>query len=342
MPCSINGIGASGVIASNMTNAVPPAVSAAVNAPGRPMLGHDAVGDDQDLPVAKAGEHLPQPPTRSGAHQQRRLRNRQQPGHHPGRAHRRRQSDGAHHVTHEIRYHDRFPCSEFAFRRVHFDLNRAAGQHFLPATSRLNCSRQQATESAHREAAGSVRRRSVAMKKVVGISLGASDQDFEFSARFLRQRFNVRRLGTDGSTAKAVKLLKHWEQHADAIGLGVVKDSYTVGARRYIEKDSTRMKERRDAHSRDHRRAPLRHPAGMGGAPRPDQARQLLQQRQRAVLLGDDQLQAGHGDVRVHAEPAVRRPAAAARRAQAPDLARRAGALHQRRALRARTGRRPR
>ncbi len=80
------------------------------------------------------------------------------------------------------------------------------------------------------------------MKTVVGISLGAGDQDFEFSARFLGQQFNVRRLGTNGSTAKAVKLLKHWEQHADAIGLGVVKDSYTVGSRRYVEKDSTRMK----------------------------------------------------------------------------------------------------
>jgi len=79
------------------------------------------------------------------------------------------------------------------------------------------------------------------MKTVVGISLGAGDQDFEFSARFLRHRFTVRRLGTNGSTAGAVKLLKHWEHHADAIGLGVVRDSYTVGSRRYVEKDSARM-----------------------------------------------------------------------------------------------------
>jgi predicted amino acid dehydrogenase len=80
------------------------------------------------------------------------------------------------------------------------------------------------------------------MKTVVGISLGAGDQDFEFGARFLGQRLSIRRLGTNGSTAKAVKLLKHWEQHADAIGLAVVKDSYTVGSRRYVEKESTRMK----------------------------------------------------------------------------------------------------
>ncbi len=79
------------------------------------------------------------------------------------------------------------------------------------------------------------------MKNVVGISLGAGDQDFRFSARFLRQPFDVRRLGTNGSTTKAVKLLKHWEQHADAIGLGVVKDGYVVGGRRYVEKDSARM-----------------------------------------------------------------------------------------------------
>jgi predicted amino acid dehydrogenase len=80
------------------------------------------------------------------------------------------------------------------------------------------------------------------MKNVVGISLGAGEQDFRFHARFLGQQFDVRRLGTDGSTPKAVKLLKHWGQHADAIGLGVVKDGYTVGSRRYVEKDSARMK----------------------------------------------------------------------------------------------------
>jgi predicted amino acid dehydrogenase len=79
------------------------------------------------------------------------------------------------------------------------------------------------------------------MKKVIGVSLGAGDQDFEFDARFMGKKLNVRRLGTNGSIAQAVKLLKHWEPEADAIGLGVVKDSYTVGARRYVEKDSARM-----------------------------------------------------------------------------------------------------
>ena len=79
------------------------------------------------------------------------------------------------------------------------------------------------------------------MKKVVSISLGARDQDFEFVAPFMGQQISVQRLGTDGSTTRAVKLLKHWEKHASVLGLGVVKDSYNVGARRYVEKDSTRM-----------------------------------------------------------------------------------------------------
>ena len=142
------------------------------------------------------------------------------------------------------------------------------------------------------------------MKKVVGISLGADDQDFAFDARFLGKRFIVRRLGTNGSTAKAIKLLKHWEGHADAIGLGVVKDSYTVGSRRYVEKDSARMKA-----------AVSRVPVTTGG-----RLSDILQEwalRHVQVKLGDyfnnakvlffsgtDQLQAGDGDGRVHAEPA--------------------------------------
>ena len=46
------------------------------------------------------------------------------------------------------------------------------------------------------------------MKNVISISLGSSSQDFEFTTRFLGQQLHVRRLGTDGSMAKAVKLLQ--------------------------------------------------------------------------------------------------------------------------------------
>ena len=79
------------------------------------------------------------------------------------------------------------------------------------------------------------------MKLVVGISLGSGEQNFEFHTSFLGQPFHVRRIGTGGSTAQAVKLLKLYEPHAHAIGLGVVRDRYTVGSRGYVEKDSARL-----------------------------------------------------------------------------------------------------
>lgn len=79
------------------------------------------------------------------------------------------------------------------------------------------------------------------MKHVVGISLGASSGDFSFTTRFLGQRFSVQRVGANGSGARAATLLRHWEQRSDAIGLGVEKDTYSVGARRYVEKDSMRF-----------------------------------------------------------------------------------------------------
>jgi predicted amino acid dehydrogenase len=80
------------------------------------------------------------------------------------------------------------------------------------------------------------------MKLVVSISLGSRKQDFEFSTRFLGEQLRVRRIGTDGSVARAIKLLKHWEKLADVIGLGVPKDDYRVGEHHFIDSESARMK----------------------------------------------------------------------------------------------------
>ncbi len=80
------------------------------------------------------------------------------------------------------------------------------------------------------------------VKTVVGISLGSSAQDFEFNTSFLGARLHVRRLGTDGSMAKAAKLVKYWDKRATAIGLGVLKDGYKAGAHRFIDKDSAKLK----------------------------------------------------------------------------------------------------
>jgi predicted amino acid dehydrogenase len=66
------------------------------------------------------------------------------------------------------------------------------------------------------------------MKNVIGVSLGSRSQDFEFTTRFLGHRMSVRRLGADGSTERAARLLGHWETRADAIGVGVTNNGRAV------------------------------------------------------------------------------------------------------------------
>jgi predicted amino acid dehydrogenase len=66
------------------------------------------------------------------------------------------------------------------------------------------------------------------MKNVIGVSLGSRSQDFEFTTRFLGHRMSVRRLGADGSSERAARLLGHWEARADAIGIGVANNGRAV------------------------------------------------------------------------------------------------------------------
>jgi predicted amino acid dehydrogenase len=80
------------------------------------------------------------------------------------------------------------------------------------------------------------------MKNVVSISLGSSGQDFEFTTRFLGKQLAVKRFGTDGNKAKAERLLKQWEKQADVIGIGLPRDSYSVGPRRFVDKEAAHMK----------------------------------------------------------------------------------------------------
>ena len=67
------------------------------------------------------------------------------------------------------------------------------------------------------------------MKHVVSISLGSSSQDFDFITDFLGEKLHVRRIGTNGSTAEAVKLIKQWNTKAAAIGLGGLGTGGTLG-----------------------------------------------------------------------------------------------------------------
>ena len=79
------------------------------------------------------------------------------------------------------------------------------------------------------------------MKRVVGLSLGNHEQDFEFGLDFLGERLHVRRVGADGDSARAQRLLAHWERHCDAVGLGLAREYYAVGNERYRDEDSLRL-----------------------------------------------------------------------------------------------------
>ncbi|WP_296871428.1 dehydrogenase [Tibeticola sp.] len=67
------------------------------------------------------------------------------------------------------------------------------------------------------------------MKEVIGISLGPAAQDFSFETRWLGTPLRVRRLGTDGSAARAARLLRQWDRKATAIGLGLTDAARPAG-----------------------------------------------------------------------------------------------------------------
>jgi len=79
------------------------------------------------------------------------------------------------------------------------------------------------------------------MKKVVTVTLGSSEQDFEFKTKFLDQEFSVRRLGADMDTGKAWELMRREQAKADAMALGEVSDHYNVGARTVTHRQTVRL-----------------------------------------------------------------------------------------------------
>lgn len=81
------------------------------------------------------------------------------------------------------------------------------------------------------------------MKRIISISLGTSQRDYQIKAKFLGQNFFIRRIGTDGDTREIVELLYDWETGADAIGLSGVKFPSKIGLKKTAETRDMRIKE---------------------------------------------------------------------------------------------------
>ena len=79
------------------------------------------------------------------------------------------------------------------------------------------------------------------MKQIVSISLGNSNDDYEFVAEFMGQEFNIKRIGSDGDVDVAADLMEQWDSEADAISLGGLNFDYAIGSSRSIEKQAKKV-----------------------------------------------------------------------------------------------------
>jgi predicted amino acid dehydrogenase len=79
------------------------------------------------------------------------------------------------------------------------------------------------------------------MKHIVSISLGSSSLDYSFKTRFLGENFTVERQGTDRDAKQAAQLIKEKRADADAIGLGMVREHYTVGTDHFVRPETRKL-----------------------------------------------------------------------------------------------------
>ena len=81
------------------------------------------------------------------------------------------------------------------------------------------------------------------MKTVVSVSLGSSSRDHRADVTLLGERFDISRVGMDGSIDRATAKLRELDGHVDAIGLGGIDVYLYAGSKRYALRDGLRLLE---------------------------------------------------------------------------------------------------
>lgn len=79
------------------------------------------------------------------------------------------------------------------------------------------------------------------MKKVVSVSLGPADLDYQFESELWGERFGIRRVGTGGDTGLARKLVREHDGQVEAIALGGMAISFRVGDRCWRHKETWKI-----------------------------------------------------------------------------------------------------
>jgi len=81
------------------------------------------------------------------------------------------------------------------------------------------------------------------MKTIVSVSLGSSTRDHRVIVDWLGEKFDISRIGFDGSIDRAIEKLVDLDGRVDAIGLGGIDVYLYAGSKRYALRDGLRMLE---------------------------------------------------------------------------------------------------
>ncbi len=81
------------------------------------------------------------------------------------------------------------------------------------------------------------------MKRIVSVSLGSSSRDHRAHVELLGEAFDIERIGTDGSLARAIEKLHELDGTVDAIGLGGIDIYLYAGSKRFALRDGLRLLE---------------------------------------------------------------------------------------------------
>ena len=79
------------------------------------------------------------------------------------------------------------------------------------------------------------------MNKIVSISLGSPNYDYEFVDKLLGKRYHIRRIGTGGDVRLARKLVREHDGQVDAIGLAGMSVVFHVADKIYRHKETLKV-----------------------------------------------------------------------------------------------------
>jgi hypothetical protein len=79
------------------------------------------------------------------------------------------------------------------------------------------------------------------MKRIVSVSLGSSSRDHHAVVELLGERFDIARIGMDGSLDRAIAKVRELDGTVDAIGLGGIDVYLYAGSQRFALRDGVRL-----------------------------------------------------------------------------------------------------